>query len=300
MRRLLFTVLLLGAAARPAFAHDAAERAALGEKFMAREEWFRAATAFEEAALETTGAASQAAWIRAADAHRMARQFAKAAALYQEAASAAAEQGDLAALRAGQSLYLAKKYAPAAGALTVFSWRYPESRHRDEAAAFAALASLGMNDLAAARARYSELADAATSPARKAAWAGLAQAAAAVNELPQKSLRLAAALSLVPGLGQVYTEHYGEAGMAFVVNAVFGAIVWDQLLKAKDLNAQPHRGWAYTSPAVIGFVALPFYLGNIYGAGVSAQRYNRLQYDGFRAKLKDRTVRLQLLEVPLD
>lgn len=300
MFRIWMSVLCLAALAHPAFAHEPAASVALGEKFMARQDWFRAATAFEEAALETTGAAAQAAWIRAADAHRLARQFEKAAVLYQDAASAAAAQADLAALRRAQSLYLANKPAPAAGALAGFAERYPESAYQEEAAAYGALAALGANDLKSAHARYTWLAQQATEPSRKQAWSGLAETTVRAGELPQKNMRLAALLSLVPGLGQVYTGHYGEAGMAFAVNAVFGVLLWDSLLKAKDLDERPHRGWAYTTPSIIGFIAMPFYLGNVYGAAVSAQRFNRLEYEKLRTGLKDRTVRLQVLEVPLE
>lgn len=124
IRALVFLAAVVVPAA--AWAHTPAGAMRLGEKLMQREEWYRAATAFEEAALESTGATAQAAWLRAADAHRMARQYEPAAALYREAASAATAQADLALLREGQSLYLAKKFDPAAARLAAMLQAYPD------------------------------------------------------------------------------------------------------------------------------------------------------------------------------
>lgn len=299
IRALVFLAAVLVPAA--ALAHTADEAMRLGEKLMAREEWYRAASVFEEAALESTGATAQAAWLRAADAHRMARQYEPAAALYREAASAATEQADLATLREGQSLYLAKKFEPATARLAVVVTQYPDSKYRNEAEAYLALAHLAVGDWGSATGAYRHLADRATDTTTKKAWSDLASASAGISNTPEKSLRLAAFLSLIlPGAGQIYTEHYGEAAMAFAVNAVFGALFWDSWLKARDLQESgPHRGWAYTTPTIYGFLGSSFYLGNIYGAAISAQRYNRLEVDKAREQVKDRTIKIRLFELPI-
>lgn len=299
LRFVAFAAALLAPAA--AYAHTPEEAMRLGEKFMAREEWYRAATAFQEAALEATGPAAQDAWLRAADAHRMARQYESAASLYREAASAATEKADLAAVREGQALYFAKKFDAAAARLTSFAAQYPESAYRDEGEAYFALAKLAVADWDTAAKSYRGIADRATDATAKQAWAELADSTGKIGVAPEKSLRVAALLSaLVPGLGQVYTGHYGEAGMSLVANAIFGLLFWDSWLKARDLAERPHRGWAYTTPAIFGFLGSSFYLGNIYGAALSAQRHNRLEVDKNRDRVKDRTVRLTLIEVPLN
>jgi tetratricopeptide (TPR) repeat protein len=297
----LCLILAVLATAAPVLAHSPEQSIALGEKLMAREEWYRAATRFEEAALETTGDTSQRAWLRAADAHRAARQYEKAAALYREAVTAGTAYADIAQLRIGQSYYLAKKFTLAEQSLEQYEERFASSPQVDDAISYRALASLGAGDFNGARSAYEILAARETDTVRKEAWSDLAVQAGTQSELPQKSLRLAALFSaLLPGAGQVYTGHYGEAGMAFGVNALMGLLVWDAFLKAKDDAEEPSRGWDYTYPAVMTTLAVPFYLGNIYGAAVSAQRYNRMQVDGLRQSLKDRTVRLKAIEIPID
>lgn len=298
LRFVVFVAALVAPAA--VLAHTPEEAMRLGEKLMAREEWYRAATVFQEAALEATGPAAQDAWLRAADAHRMARQFESAAALYREAASAATEKADLATVREGQSLYFGKKFEAAAARLTAFAKQYPESTYRDEAEAYFALAKLAVADWETAAKSYRGIAERATDATAKQAWAELAESTGKIGTEPEKSLRVAALLSaLVPGLGQVYTGHYGEAGMSLAANAIFGLLFWDSWLKARDLAERPHRGWAYTTPAIFGFLGSSFYLGNIYGAALSAQRHNRLQIDGERQAVKDRTIKIKLLELPI-
>ena len=290
---------VLGLSTPPANADSPADKARLGEKLMLRQEWFRAATLFEEAALDSTGAVAQQAWIRAGDAHREANQLDKAASLYQEAASAATETADLATLRAGQSFYLAGKYAFAKRLLSPFAKRYPASLLIPEARSYRAMAALKQNDFKTASTEYAKLATLSLDPGVQKEWTQLSKDANP-EAIPQKSVRAATLLSIfLPGAGQLYTEHYGEAAMAFTANAIFGVLIWDSLLKAKDMNERPHRGWAYTSTAIYGFFGSSFYFGTIYGAGVSAQRYNKLQVEKLQDSLKDRTVRLQAISIPL-
>lgn len=78
-----------------------------------------------------------------------------------------------------------------------------------------------------------------------------------------KSVRLASALSVVPGLGYLYLKQPQNAIAAFVLNAALGYAV------ATSIDRKN-----YGVAAFMGFFSLSFYLGNIVGAGKSARRIN--------------------------
>ncbi|GEM_PF-6832600 len=101
------------------------------------------------------------------------------------------------------------------------------------------------------------------------------------EKLPYRSPLLAGVLSaLLPGAGQVYTSHYGEAGMSFVVNAIFAFLTYQAIRKAEMI---PHYG--YAEAGFWGFIGMGFYLGNIYGAVLSAKRYNYYYRSRFRREM---------------
>lgn len=90
------------------------------------------------------------------------------------------------------------------------------------------------------------------------------------HNVKRKSPLLALGLSaLIPGAGQIYTAHYGEAGMSLVVNGIFAFLAYNALQRAKRI---PNYG--YTEFGFWSFVGFGFYTGNLYGAALSAQRYN--------------------------
>lgn len=95
----------------------------------------------------------------------------------------------------------------------------------------------------------------------------------ASHNIKKKSPILALTLSaLLPGAGQIYTAHYGEASMSFVVNGIFAFLAYQGLRKAQNI---PNYG--YTEFGFWSFIGMGFYLGNIYGAALSAERYNKNQ-----------------------
>lgn len=100
--------------------------------------------------------------------------------------------------------------------------------------------------------------------------------------LPQKSPRLAAALSVIlPGGGQAYTGRYRQAATAFLLNGVFilGA------LEAFDNNNNVTGG-------ILLFFELGWYGGNIYNATNNAYKYNqRIRHD-FMEQMRER-IKLQ-------
>lgn len=83
------------------------------------------------------------------------------------------------------------------------------------------------------------------------------------DNLNFKSATVAALLSVLPGLGKIYTEEYGDAIYAFIFNGVFAFLAYD------NFNAKHYtRAWIFST------VSLGYYGGNIYGAAASAQIYN--------------------------
>lgn len=81
---------------------------------------------------------------------------------------------------------------------------------------------------------------------------------------PRKSPVLAGALSaVVPGSGQAYSGRYRDGLAALLVN---GLLIAGTVVALDQEN--------YAAAAVIGGVGLPFYLGNIYSAANSAQKWN--------------------------
>lgn len=81
---------------------------------------------------------------------------------------------------------------------------------------------------------------------------------------PRKSPALAGAISaVIPGSGQMYSEHYKDGLMAFVVNGLF---ITGTIAALDDDN--------YALAAIVGGVGLPFYVGNIYGAANATRKWN--------------------------
>ncbi len=90
------------------------------------------------------------------------------------------------------------------------------------------------------------------------------------GNLPRKSPALAGTLSIIPGAGQLYCQRYQDALIAFGINA---GLIW----AAWESFDEGHEALG----AVISFVALGFYMGNIYGAIGDAHKFNRRQAQAF-------------------
>ncbi len=93
----------------------------------------------------------------------------------------------------------------------------------------------------------------------------LAAAAAHGPDVPRARPGLASGLSaVVPGSGQVYAGRTRDGVRTLLVN---GALIWTVVALAGD---------GYVPAAfVVGGIALPFYVGNVVGAGESARALNR-------------------------
>lgn len=81
---------------------------------------------------------------------------------------------------------------------------------------------------------------------------------------PHKNPVFAAILStVVPGVGKIYTGHYGDGITAFILTGLLSYTSYSNFKAGHDF-----RGWLF---AGLGGI---FYLGNIYGSAVSAQIRN--------------------------
>jgi len=98
------------------------------------------------------------------------------------------------------------------------------------------------------------------------------------RQIAKKDPRLAGFLSIIPGGGYLYNERYQDALIAFLLN---GGLIW-AAYEAFD-NDNDALG------AIISFVEVGFYAGNIYGAASSAHKYNRNKTEQFIENLKKNT-----------
>jgi tetratricopeptide (TPR) repeat protein len=98
---------------------------------------------------------------------------------------------------------------------------------------------------------------------------------AASENIPEKNPSSAGALSIIPGLGQLYTERNQDALVAFLIN---GGLIW-AAIEAFDNEL-------YALGTLITVVEVGFYAGNIYGAVGGAHKYNERKRASFIEDLK--------------
>jgi TolA-binding protein len=96
--------------------------------------------------------------------------------------------------------------------------------------------------------------------------------------IDRKDPTLAGFLSILPGAGYAYCERYHDAAVAFFLNGGLGYAA---------VESFDHGLIALG--AVITFVELGFYAGNIYGSVSSAHKYNQSKIDDFIHTIKKRT-----------
>ena len=93
---------------------------------------------------------------------------------------------------------------------------------------------------------------------RKSAQEGIA--------IKRKSPILAGTLSfLIPGLGKVYCNQYGDGIFSFMLINATGFLAYDAF---RENNIRSIKGWFFAGISAI------FYAGNIYGSYISAKIYN--------------------------
>lgn len=169
--------------------------------------------------------------------------------------------GENAAFLYAESVYAQEQYAVAVDAYREFQQSYPNSALGDMAklkASWSCL-QLGQKEYAGKEAdkisKKSRIYDSAVV---------LGGAAREMEDLPQKSSKLAAAMSAVlPGAGQVYTHHPRDAALAFIINLALAYGAFEAIDNGE-----------YVTGGLFGFVGFSFYAGNIYNAANNAHKYN--------------------------
>ncbi len=95
---------------------------------------------------------------------------------------------------------------------------------------------------------------------------------------------LAATLSAIPGLGQVYTRQYADTYLGLIPFYLHGTIAYMAFSQA---GIQSIFGWLNIA------IASGFYAGNIYGAAQSAKRINQINYLKTNDEIKKRISSLE-------
>lgn len=251
-------------AAAPGLTADQA--AAFGDHLLAQKDGFNALTWYRLALfLEPARPDADALRFKQALAYERGERYPAAVFAYGQVGGALA---DRAAYRGALADHRAGNDVSADLALERLGLFFPDSRWAPPAAYARGVLALQRFDLDVAQARFSAFpyADHALAP-RAAALAG--EAAAPV---PRKSPALAAGLSVVPGLGQLYAGHPGDAFMAALFNIPLG--LGAGLLLADGIEQQ--RPTEIAAGAVLGTVFLAAtWPSNLVGAWRGAERTNQ-------------------------
>ncbi len=176
-------------------------------------------------------------------------------------------------LLAGRALFRSERYYGAVDLLQTSSPDGTTSVLGSEAHYYIGLSQIRMGEFALAQRSFALVEDLSSYAERSGRHLGVLRD---VQRPPRKSPRVAAALSIVPGAGYAYAEHYGTAFASLVVNGLLG---WATVSAFSDGNNGAGGFWAV--------LALGFYVGNITGSAQSADRYNTYQEERFQARFPE-------------
>jgi tetratricopeptide (TPR) repeat protein len=258
-----------------------------GDSFFQEQDYYRAITFYQLATFNEPENKEQVQYCKykTGQSYQFAERWDEAVHAFKQAETAMDNTplAEESAFRIGQSYFLGEKFSFARSQLGDLQERYTESEWAPRAQYMIAISHLrelngpeAVNAFITYSKKYPD--DNLAERAER-----LAEEAAYYKDLPSKSPGLAAALSIVPGLGQLYCKHYGDAVMSLLINGVFGYLLYDAIEKEDDI-----KGNNYTGAVMIGFLGSAFYLGNIYGAANSAVRFNRNTETSFYQNLENR------------
>lgn len=172
---------------------------------------------------------------------------------------------------------------------------YPDSNLLPQAAFARGVLALESRDLDAAVVRFSAFPYPDSPLAPRAA----ALASAAQEPVERRSPALAGALSIVPGLGQLYAGHPGDAAMAALVNIPVG--VTSALLLTDGIRT--HRAGPLVAGGILGAAFVITYPSNLLGAWRGANRTNtrnrQLRAEALLGSAYDPSLQLDADEVAL-
>jgi tetratricopeptide (TPR) repeat protein len=260
-----------------------------GDRFFQAGEFYRAVTMYE-LAIACEPSLAEAAKIRFAigRTYQLARRSDDAILAFSTVKTVYSDQPELAseaAFRMAETFYQDDKVRLSLNSLDSLIAQYPDSDFASQALYLKALLYAEKGDYNTSSRLFRELTEKYPESPLTARAGELAKTVEQGHDLQGKSPGLASLLSIIPGLGQVYCEQYGDATMAFIVNAIFGVLIWDSVRKAENI---PHYG--YGSTVVFAFIGSSFYFGNIYGAGAGAMRYNRNVRENFMGRVRNRAM----------
>ena len=170
-----------------------------------------------------------------------------------------------AALRTALCLHRAGGAEAADALLAALPLRHPASPQAEHADYIRGVLALEVHDLSGAAGHFSSVSGALAGPAA-------ALSSAAQVEIPQRSPGLASALSLVPGVGQMYAGHVGDGLIAMGVTG--GLSLWGGTMLATGIVED--RPGLTTIGGVLTGAALVTWTSNLVGAYTGAARFNRL------------------------
>ena len=100
-----------------------------------------------------------------------------------------------------------------------------------------------------------------------------------INNQKYKNQYLSMGLSaIIPGLGKVYSGYWKDGLIAFLFVTVSG---WQSYRGFDKQGINSLYGWIY------GLVGTGFYMGNIYGSGKAANKYNDTKEHYYKHKVED-------------
>jgi len=175
-----------------------------------------------------------------------------------------------ASYRTGQGFFQGKKYIPAINHFNETIKQFPQSEYsmRSQYALGLTYARLGKWKLSQEELKKLSQKD-PNHPLSKQAQ-GVISLLDQGETIPEKSPWLAGTLSLIPGLGKVYTHHYGGAIIAALINGGLAFVIYDSFNNDRIAVG-----------AVFSAVFVATYSANLVGGYRSANRYNARQEDKF-------------------
>ncbi len=280
IKRFLVFVMLLCAVAEACFAADmtAEKMMSFADSLFERGDYYRAITEYERVLFFYPDSPQSAtARFQIADSYFRGDRLDQALELFRTLNREYGDQeiGRKAYFMIGEVYYRRQDYSRAIDVFTLFVETYPGDKQAD-----AARIRIGWSLLR--QGKWREASDAFAklppdSPLHDAAG-GLAQGAKDYPALPRKSPALAGGLSAVlPGAGQLYVGRPRDAAVSFLLN---GAFIW------AAVEAFHHDN--NVTGGILLFFESGWYLGNIYNAVNSANKYNRAAEQQFMEGLQGR------------
>lgn len=209
-------------------------------------------------------------WFRQALCYELGDRHAAAAGAYLDLAGRDPAWSPHATYRAAMATIEREQWGEARLYLDEVRAEAPDSAWAERAAFMTAIVDLEAGQRDAARDQLRGFAEAR--PGSPLAPRAAAAAAALSQPVPYRSPALAGAMSAVlPGSGQLYAGHTGDAVMAFLANGTLAT--WSAVLIGHGLADE--RGWEVGAGAVIGGMAALSWTSNVIGASRGARRANQ-------------------------